>query len=316
MLSSLKSYIAAQLFTEEKDSEHSRADKNSSDDTSPGSAERSANNSNDSFVGSLKDFISFASESSAKIASELKSTAKHISKKIDISKPLVEFDRAYADFVAERNNVVPEEIAVSASVLYSAGENVDELDDESHKRQQRIKEEILRLSLDEQNFLRPPPHGSCFRWSPQVAALHMPLAMTLLNEDGNLSSMRFKLVPRRVKEDDFWRNYFYRISLIRQSENLTGEIHFPHASNDEYESKTNSTLSSDNTKVDIPKDDDMEQNQSPAMSSAAISLSSDDILTALLSEDVEVTGEIDEEIEKEILAELDGLEGNHEPIPP
>ena len=29
--------------------------------------------------------------------------------------------------------------------------------------------------------------------------------------------MRFKLVPKKIKEEDFWRNYFYRVSLIKQS---------------------------------------------------------------------------------------------------
>jgi len=29
--------------------------------------------------------------------------------------------------------------------------------------------------------------------------------------------MRFQLVPKVTKEVDFWRNYFYRISLIKQS---------------------------------------------------------------------------------------------------
>ena len=29
--------------------------------------------------------------------------------------------------------------------------------------------------------------------------------------------MRFKLVPKKIKEEEFWRNYFYRVSLIKQS---------------------------------------------------------------------------------------------------
>ncbi|KAK7913186.1 hypothetical protein WMY93_013397 [Mugilogobius chulae] len=33
--------------------------------------------------------------------------------------------------------------------------------------------------------------------------------------------MRFDLVPKHVKEDVFWRNYFYRVSLIKQSAQLT-----------------------------------------------------------------------------------------------
>ena len=31
---------------------------------------------------------------------------------------------------------------------------------------------------------------------------------------------RYELVPKKVKEDEFWRNYFYRVSLIKQSFDL------------------------------------------------------------------------------------------------
>ncbi|GLD48714.1 synapse-associated protein 1-like isoform X2 [Lates japonicus] len=36
-----------------------------------------------------------------------------------------------------------------------------------------------------------------------------------------LNCMRADLVPKHVKEDVFWRNYFYRVSLIKQSAQLT-----------------------------------------------------------------------------------------------
>ena len=31
---------------------------------------------------------------------------------------------------------------------------------------------------------------------------------------------RYELVPKKVREDEFWRNYFYRVSLIKQSFDL------------------------------------------------------------------------------------------------
>ena len=31
---------------------------------------------------------------------------------------------------------------------------------------------------------------------------------------------RYELVPKQVKEDEFWRNYFYRVNLIKQSFDL------------------------------------------------------------------------------------------------
>ena len=32
---------------------------------------------------------------------------------------------------------------------------------------------------------------------------------------------RYELVPKAIKEDEFWRNYFYRVSLIKQSFELS-----------------------------------------------------------------------------------------------
>uniref|UniRef100_A0A8C9GWW6 BSD domain-containing protein n=1 Tax=Piliocolobus tephrosceles TaxID=591936 RepID=A0A8C9GWW6_9PRIM len=48
-----------------------------------------------------------------------------------------------------------------------------------------------------------------------------PVALVMLQEDELLSKMRFALVPKLVKEEVFWRNYFYRVSLIKQSAQLT-----------------------------------------------------------------------------------------------
>lgn len=39
----------------------------------------------------------------------------------------------------------------------------------------------------------------------------------LLGEDPRLREMRYELVPKKVKEDEFWRNYFYRVGLAKQS---------------------------------------------------------------------------------------------------
>ncbi|XP_072272844.1 synapse-associated protein 1 [Pyxicephalus adspersus] len=48
-----------------------------------------------------------------------------------------------------------------------------------------------------------------------------PVALVMLQEDELLNRMRFDLVPKLVKEEVFWRNYFYRVSLIKQSAQLT-----------------------------------------------------------------------------------------------
>ncbi|VDN15356.1 unnamed protein product [Dibothriocephalus latus] len=84
-----------------------------------------------------------------------------------------------------------------------------------------LREQILALPQDERNFLRAPPSGSAFSWDSEKSAELLSTAATMLQEDKNLALMRFRLVPKKLKEDDFWRNYFYRISLIRQAAQLS-----------------------------------------------------------------------------------------------
>jgi hypothetical protein len=72
---------------------------------------------------------------------------------------------------------------------------------------------------DKRNFLRDPPPGSR-NFDFNYDAMY-PVAMATLQEDDRLRDMRFQLVPKQVTEEHFWRNYFYRVSLIRQSSELS-----------------------------------------------------------------------------------------------
>lgn len=83
-----------------------------------------------------------------------------------------------------------------------------------YKDEEQLKEQIFCLSKDKRNFLRAPPAGAQFEFDYQKSQPH---ALALLEADSNLTEMRFQLVPKVTKEVDFWRNYFYRISLIKQS---------------------------------------------------------------------------------------------------
>ena len=54
--------------------------------------------------------------------------------------------------------------------------------------------------------------------------------------DPELEKMRYNLVPKQTTEFNFWRNYFYRVSLIRQASQLTEvEENPPVANEDETE---------------------------------------------------------------------------------
>ncbi|XP_076176482.1 synapse-associated protein 47kD isoform X2 [Ptiloglossa arizonensis] len=80
-----------------------------------------------------------------------------------------------------------------------------------------LREECLSLSTNQRNFLRPPPEGVDFAWDFEAV---QPMAQAALALDPNLENMRFQLVPKVISEENFWRNYFYRVSVLRQSQEL------------------------------------------------------------------------------------------------
>jgi len=90
-----------------------------------------------------------------------------------------------------------------------------------YQNEDELKEKILALSEDRRNFLRAPPQGVDFDFEYSAVAAH---AVVLLQEDQKLQKMRYELVPKRVKEDDFWRNYFYRVGLAKQSFELCDSL--------------------------------------------------------------------------------------------
>ncbi|KAF9150813.1 Synapse-associated protein 1 [Linnemannia schmuckeri] len=77
----------------------------------------------------------------------------------------------------------------------------------------QFKSRILSLSKDKRNFLLPPPPGTDFVFDMKV---YSSTAMATLKEDPNLNKMRFYLVPKEIEELVFWRNYFYRVTLLKQ----------------------------------------------------------------------------------------------------
>jgi len=87
-----------------------------------------------------------------------------------------------------------------------------------YQNENELKEKILALSLDQRNFLRAPPSGVEFDMENTAVAMH---ALVLLKEDERLEKVRYALVPKQIKEEDFWKNYFYRVGLIKQSFELS-----------------------------------------------------------------------------------------------
>ncbi|XP_068157513.1 synapse-associated protein of 47 kDa isoform X2 [Drosophila tropicalis] len=113
-----------------------------------------------------------------------------------------------------------------------------------HANESKIKEEILGLSQDRRNFVRAPPAGVDFEFSYDSA---YPTAIAIMAEDKALETMRFELVPKIITEENFWRNYFYRVSLIIQAAELgtLGADGVGQASSGEDETKNQNSESPD-----------------------------------------------------------------------
>jgi ethanolamine utilization protein EutP (predicted NTPase) len=85
----------------------------------------------------------------------------------------------------------------------------DEIDEET------VKNAIVALSLDVRNFLISPGENFYFNLNDN---LHY--AINLLKFDKRLDILRYNIVPKQIKEDEFWKNYFYRISLIKSGQDI------------------------------------------------------------------------------------------------
>uniref|UniRef100_A0AAV2LRB5 BSD domain-containing protein n=1 Tax=Knipowitschia caucasica TaxID=637954 RepID=A0AAV2LRB5_KNICA len=143
----------------------------------------------------LGEFIfSFASTATKKLSESVVETANTIKKSVEEGKII---DKTFlGDFQKEQEKFVSEKKAKrsEAAVPPWVGYNEEET----------IQQQILALSA--------------FHFDMDQM---YPLAAVMLEEDQLLNCMRFDLVPKLVKEEVFWRNYFYRVSLIKQSAQLT-----------------------------------------------------------------------------------------------
>ncbi|CAK6450636.1 unnamed protein product [Pipistrellus nathusii] len=155
--------------------------------------------------------FNFATAATKKITESVTETAQSIKKSVEEGKIDDIIDKTIiGDFQKEQKKFVEEQHTKKSEAAVPPW--VDSNDEET------IQQQILALSADKRNFLRDPPIGVQFHFDFDQM---YPVALVMLQEDELLSRMRFALVPKLVKEEVFWRNYFYRVSLIKQSAQLT-----------------------------------------------------------------------------------------------
>uniref|UniRef100_H2YU44 BSD domain-containing protein n=1 Tax=Ciona savignyi TaxID=51511 RepID=H2YU44_CIOSA len=146
----------------------------------------------------------FASEASKKVSTTVNETAMSLKKTVEEKTIIGDLNREQQKFIEKKREMKGD----SDSLPPWCGYQEEEV----------MKKQILALSTDTRNFLRSPPSGVQFHFEYEQS---FPVAMATLKEDENLKKMRFNLVPTKIKEEIFWRNYFYRVSLIKQSAQLS-----------------------------------------------------------------------------------------------
>ncbi|XP_068218939.1 synapse-associated protein of 47 kDa-like isoform X9 [Palaemon carinicauda] len=151
---------------------------------------------------SAKSVGSFFSTAFSKAGASVKEAGSKIKESVEKNTLLTEFNKEQEAFIKAKGGKGGE--ALPPWVGYP--------DEDS------LKEEILALSTDRRNFVRSPPTGVSFEFDLEA---FLPVAQATLAADPNLEKMRFELVPKAINEEAFWRNYFYRVGLIRQSTELS-----------------------------------------------------------------------------------------------
>lgn len=151
---------------------------------------------------SAKSVGSFFSSAFSKAGASVKEAGSKIKESVEKNSLLSEFNKEQEAFIKAKGGKGGE--ALPPWVGYP--------DEEA------LKEEILALATDRRNFVRNPPAGVNFEFDLES---FLPVAQATLAADPNLEKMRFELVPKTIDEETFWRNYFYRVGLIRQSTELS-----------------------------------------------------------------------------------------------
>eukprot|EP01130_Rhizamoeba_saxonica_P003339 TRINITY_DN1417_c0_g1_i2.p1 TRINITY_DN1417_c0_g1~~TRINITY_DN1417_c0_g1_i2.p1 ORF type:complete len:267 (-),score=91.03 TRINITY_DN1417_c0_g1_i2:47-847(-) len=81
-----------------------------------------------------------------------------------------------------------------------------------------VTEEILELSKHKEHFLNAPPmDNQVYNFDFEKA---IPIAKSALAKDPCLTRIRYELVPKFIAEKNFWYNYFYRIHIIKEANNV------------------------------------------------------------------------------------------------
>ncbi|KAL1456278.1 hypothetical protein WDU94_001020 [Cyamophila willieti] len=144
-------------------------------------------------------------EVGAKVTEGAVTMGAKLKKTVEENSILGEFNKEQESFIREKNSTQSKKYDFLPPWV-------------GHPNEDQLKAACLDLSKDKKNFTRDPPPGVVFEFDYNTQFL---CAMVTLKQDEQLEKMRFELVPAQLNEVTFWRNYFYRVSLITQAHELS-----------------------------------------------------------------------------------------------
>lgn len=250
-------------------------------------------------VESAKSIGSFLFGAVSKAGRTVSETAKHLKHTVEENSILADFNKEQEAFLNSKQGN-HKEVAVAPWV--------------GCIEEETVKQQILSISMDKRNFLRSPPAGVQFPFN--FDEMH-PVAAVMLQEDPQLEKMRFEVVPKLVNEETFWRNYFYRVSLIKQSTQLSSMTHEKSSSGDSSSWSSRKSSSDESTKIEkrqSTQDDDDEIPDSPNHEFVSDAYQGNEISAEDLQKEMKQLGVSggksvqDEEWEKELQQELQDFE--------
>jgi len=94
----------------------------------------------------------------------------------------------------------------------------EKLPTDDPKIREEVTVQILEIAKHPRNILDVPPDA--LNSFPFILKNHVAAATLALDKDPQLSKLRYSVVPKNISEIDFWRNYFYRVHVIKNAYNL------------------------------------------------------------------------------------------------
>lgn len=79
--------------------------------------------------------------------------------------------------------------------------------------EEELKSRILRISESADNF--SPEQARMNRRPGEILPGCLPMAIAALDADHKLQSLRFRVVPAHLSEEEFWRCYFWHVANIK-----------------------------------------------------------------------------------------------------